>query len=228
MQLYSEHYADMRMWHHRGKRSPDYMPSPIPPEMVSEGVFIFLGKRVPLDQLDYEILLNGLDRLVPLYKYVESGGDLQPIATLKVARFKFRPGFTAKPSSTVATPAQKQLDVNLRHNELQEALYRRLAAGYGADNVGTELPSGVGTSVDLVVRGNDGFWFYEIKTAHSPRACIREAVGQLLEYAFWPGAQEATRLIVVGETSMDKNGVEYLRKLRKRFSLPLEYEQIVV
>lgn len=228
MQLYSEKYADMRMWHYRGERSSDYMPSLIPPELVTEGVFIFLGKRQPLDQPDYEVLLNDLDRLLPLYKYVESGGDLEPLSTPTVARFEFRPGCIAKLPSAVATQAQKQLDINLRHNELQEALYRRLAAQYGADNVGAEVPSGVGTSVDLAVRRKDGFWFYEIKTMHSPRACLREAVGQLLEYAFWPGAQEATRLIVVGETAMDRDGTEYLRRLRERFSLPLEYEQIVV
>lgn len=114
------------------------------------------------------------------------------------------------------------------HNELQEALYRWLVSLYGAEHVGTELPSGVGTSVDVVVCRTDGYWFYEIKTGHSPRACLREAVGQLLEYAFWPGAQEATRLIVVGETAMDKDAEEYLGRLKKRFALPIEYEQITV
>ena len=109
---------------------------------------------------------------------------------------------------------------------MQEALYHRLASQFGADNVGTELASGVGTSVDLVVCRPDGYWFYEIKTAHSPRACIREALGQLLEYAFWPGAQEASRLIIVGESPIDKQGAEYLRQLKTRFSLPVDYEQI--
>jgi CO dehydrogenase/acetyl-CoA synthase epsilon subunit len=50
----------------------------------------------------------------------------------------------------------------------------------------------------------------------------------LLEYAFWPGSQEANPLIVVGETALDEEGTVYLRKLKKRFSLPIEYEQIVV
>ena len=43
----------------------------------------------------------------------------------------------------------------------------------------------------------------------------------------WPGAQEAVRLIVAGENALDKEGEEYLRCLRNRFSLPIEYEQIV-
>lgn len=229
MQLYSETYADMRMWHYTGKeRSSDYRPTSIPPELVTDGVFIFLGKRQPLTQLDYEQILNDLDRLLPLYRYVESDGKLQLISTVTVDKFKFRSGCTSKISSTVATRAQRELDIDLRHHALQEALHHQLAEKYGAGNVGTELQSGVGTSVDVVVRQNDEYWFYEIKTSHSPRACIRQALGQLLEYAFWPGAQNASRLIIVGETALDEEGSMYLHMLKERFSLPIEYEQIVI
>ena len=58
------------------------------------------------------------------------------------------------------------------------------------------------------------------------RGCLREAIGQLLEYAFWPGAQEAKRLIVVGETAIDRDAAKYLCRLKERFSLPIEYEQL--
>jgi hypothetical protein len=229
MQLYSEEYADMRMWHYTSiGRSTDYMPTSIPHELVTKGVFIFLGKRRSLVRLDYELLLDDLDRLLPLYKYIESDGNLQPISAVTAASFEFRPGCTPKTPSALVTQAQKELDINLRHNALQEALYRRLIQEYGAENVGTELQNGVGTSVDVVVRQKGEYWFYEIKTAHSPRACIRQALGQLLEYAFWPGAQVATRLIIIGEEALDKEGAKYLRTLRDRFSLPVEYEQIAI
>jgi hypothetical protein len=228
MQLYPEQYADMRMWHYYGQRSTDYMPTSIPPELITAGVFIFLGKRQPLERLDYEALLNCLDRLLPLYKYTESGGALQPISTVTVAPFEFRPGFTPRTPSATASLGARELDINLRHNVLQEALYHRLVDEYGAENVGVELPSGVGTSIDIVVRHKGKFHFYEIKTTQSPRACLRQALGQLLEYAFWPGSQEAIRLVVVGGSALDQEGTEYLCTLNKRFSLPVEYEQIVV
>ena len=228
MRLQGEIFEDLRMWHYKGTRSADYMPGPIPHELVTQGVFVFLGKRQPIDRIDYEVVLGDFDRLLPLYKYVESGGESQPISMPSDTQFEFRSGCSVKASSAMVTQAQKQLDVTLRHNELQEVLHRRLVSQYGAENVGTELPSGIGTSVDLVVRRKDEYWFYEIKTALLPRACLREAVGQLLEYAFWPGAQEATRLIVVGETAIDNDSVEYLRRLKERFSLPIEYERIAV
>jgi len=78
------------------------------------------------------------------------------------------------------------------------------------------------------VRQNSEYWFYEIKTEDSPRACIRQALGQLLEYAFWPGAHVAARLIVVGEKALDEEGKQYLHTLQERFSLPIEYEQIAL
>jgi hypothetical protein len=111
----------------------------------------------------------------------------------------FRPVYRYPGAGT--TRRRPALDLDLRHNLLQEALYRRLALQYGQDRVHTEQPSGVGTKIDIVVKAENGYWFYEIKTALTPRACLREAIGQLLEYALWPGSQEPTRFIVVGEPS---------------------------
>ena len=92
-----------------------------------------------------------------------------------------------------------------------------------------EQPSGLGTLIDVALRmANGQYWYYEIKTASSPRGCLREALGQILEYSFWPGAQEASRLIVCGESALDGNGEAYLRVLQTRFRLPIAYEQITV
>ena len=40
--------------------------------------------------------------------------------------------------------------------------------------------------MDVVFMHTNGFWFNEIKTYHSSLAGIRDAIGQLLEYAHWP------------------------------------------
>lgn len=82
-----------------------------------------------------------------------------------------------------------------------------------------------GGEIDLVVRQGEKFWFYEIKTSISARACIREALPQLLEYSFWPKAQVAERLIIVGEPEPDDETRSYLGALTKMFSLPIEYQR---
>jgi hypothetical protein len=144
------------------------------------------------------------------------------------SNFAFRPGCRTKKRSAIVRQIRKQIERDLRHNELQKALYHRLAGRFGKNCVGTEIHGKNGTSIDLVVQRKHEYWFYEIKTAQTARACIREALGQILEYAFWPGAQEPVRLVVAGECSIDKEAEDYLRSLRRRFSLPLQYEQIKI
>ena len=227
MELNAGEFSDMRMWYYNNQRSVDQPPGPISSALVTEGVFVFLGNRQPLQKIDYEKILNDFDRLLALYQYVESSGATAPVPLPKTG-FDFKPGLSKKVKTAKATLAEKELDLDLRHNLLQETLYQRLASQFGKDNVRAEQPSGVGTKIDIVVKMTKEYWFYEIKTALTPRACLREAIGQLLEYAFWPGAQEPTRFIVVGESPLDKDGQEYLRRLKKRLSLPIEYEAIVI
>ena len=157
LRLYPDLYADMRTWHWYDEgRSGESPPGPIPHELVSEGVFVFLGHLSSVQELDYDRILAEMDRLLPLYEYVESRGRRQPLSKPDEKQFVFRPGCTSKASATKASYAQQELDVNLRHNLLQSALHRRLVKKHGADNVGTELSTGNGTSVDLVVRRPNG------------------------------------------------------------------------
>ncbi len=64
-----------------------------------------------------------------------------------------RPGYTKKAKAAKGTLSQKELDLDLRHNNLQDVLYWKLVSKYGKENVRTEQPSGVGTKIDVVVRG---------------------------------------------------------------------------
>ena len=173
-------------------------------------------------------MLADFDRLLPLYHYVENNGSLEPRSDIYDLPFWFKPGCTDKPGQTTAQLAQNPIDVTLRHNVMQKALHDKLVSTFGADNVGTEQTFGAGTRVDVVVKHPNSYWFYEIKTSHSPRVCIREAIGQLFEYSHWPNAQKAVKLFVVGETALDRDGKTYLSLLRKKYSLPFEYEQIVI
>lgn len=228
MALNGNDFSDMRMWHYdENGRSEDRPPGPIPSALVTEGVFVFMGNRQPPKKIDYESVLDDFDRLLPLYRYVESRGATAPVSLPK-SGFSFKAGASKKVKTAKATLPEKELDLDLRHNLLQEVLHQRLVAKHGKDNVRTEQPSGVGTRIDIVLKMKDEFWFYEIKTALTARACLREAIGQLLEYGFWPGAQEPARFIVIGECALDKDGQEYLNRLRKRFSLPIEYEAIAI
>lgn len=144
-------------------------------------------------------------------------------------RFEFHAGHNLRKTGVVeAKGRDRPLTATLLHNEIQNRLYEQLAAKFGEDCVGTENSTGDGTSIDLVVKTARFCWFYEIKTASSVKACIRQALPQLIEYAYWHGAKDrADKLIVVGPSKMTSHASAYLKFLRDEFGLPICYEQFI-
>ena len=141
--------------------------------------------------------------------------------------FIFHAGHSNKKTGTVKVlPSQKESTATLLHNEIQNSLYVELVSQYGKDNVGTEVDTGQGTSIDIVVKTDEFCWFYEIKTAPSVRACIRQAIPQLLEYAYWHGKDDrADRLIIVSPLPLTKEAETYLYFLREKFQLKIYYQE---
>lgn len=79
--------------------------------------------------------------------------------------------------------------------------------------------------IDLKVIDRDGATFYEIKTDTSAKKCIRNALGQLLEYSSYPTERRAKKLIVVGDAPATEDDKNYLEYLREQHSLPIHYAQ---
>jgi hypothetical protein len=154
-----------------------------------------------------------------------SGGDSSSGLLRRTRRFKFRPGHLPKLTGAIEVSAPgERLTAQLRHNELQSALYQKLVKQYGEDNVGTEVGTGDGTAIDVVVKTKGSHRFYEIKIAGSVRSCIRQALGQLLEYVYWRGeVRTKDKMFVVGELPITADAEKYLRFIRRRFRLPVYY-----
>lgn len=111
------------------------------------------------------------------------------------------------------------------HYQVSQALYSFLVKNYGTSSVRAEQPTGDGKFIDLVRLDTDGVIFYEIKTYPSVRECIREAVGQLLEYSYWPNQQIAKELIIVTPHPATNTVKQYIAHLRDTLSLPISYQQ---
>ncbi len=119
--------------------------------------------------------------------------------------------------------------VALRHNSVQRALLAALRNEFSHCIVRAEHPTGTGGRADVVVRFPNGqLWLYEIKIASTAINVVREAMGQLLEYAFRPNGLNAAKLIVVGEPELDEGTGHYLQRMRSEFNLSIEYRQISV
>ncbi|HEU0079864.1 MAG TPA: hypothetical protein VFQ76_19615 [Longimicrobiaceae bacterium] len=227
LRLYPDEFADMALWFWwRGNCSPDLLPGAISEETARTGTFICLGKHYSPTEIDYEVILQDFDRLLPLYEFALGSTEFPEIS--RPGPGGFQAGHQPKAAATLANRRGGQINVSLRHNLLQDQLHRELSSEYGSAGVRTEYSTALGTRIDTVVQDANGKIYYEIKTGSTARSCIREALSQLLEYAFWPGAEVPTRLVIVGEPTLDADAAAYLGTLKSRFRLDIEYRQIVM
>ena len=230
MRWNSDTFGNMTMWDWPdGEKSKPRRPEPVYPNPPCDGQFIFMGQTRTLDHWNPKEVLKTFDELLPLYEYVQSDGasSLKPISQHKT-EFFFRPGWRPRQIGTTGERDPGPYEIRLRHNDMQRRLFDKLVSKYGKNKVGTEIPSGNGMYIDLVVRPKtDAMTFYEIKTALEPRICIREGIGQLLEYAYWGDqAQLPTGLVVVGPSPIDERSEEYLRKVRQNFDISIGYHHL--
>lgn len=106
------------------------------------------------------------------------------------------------------------------HDRMQNAIVELLRQdpSYGYKKVDIET-----SRVDVKAVTHAGEWHYfEIKT-DSPKRSIRHAIGQVMEYAYYPGLERAKILYVVGDREPEADSVVYLAYLRERFGLPVWY-----
>lgn len=77
--------------------------------------------------------------------------------------------------------------------------------------------------VDIKAITKEGAWHYfEIKTSN-PKQSIRLALGQILEYAFFPNKEKAEKLIIIADEKPNDDVIIYLEYIRNRFDLPITY-----
>ena len=152
----------------------------------------------------------------------------EPLLLERKKKFVFTPGFNPPTDKKRLTYDQHETDANNSHNHVQARLYSKLCEQYGSDNVGAENNTGVGSRVDLIVSHRKKFFLYEIKTGASLQSCVREAIGQLLEYRHIIGHARVSRLVVVTPHSLDAWTDAYLGALRDEHQIPVFYEQCTV
>ncbi len=221
VRAWPEALSGMKMWCYSTSGRQDFTsPVQIDNTMSQLHSFIFIGKTVSTKSIDYNEILSSMDQLMPLYEYVERGEDH---SSVKKMSGEFVAGSKKRLKSTSASIPGGIVDVALRHNELQAALYQMLACKHGPECVREEHPLEYGGKVDVVAKSEKGLTFYEIKVAPSAKSAVREALGQVIEYSYWPEAQRAMTLIVVAEPAATSNTKRYLSHLRKIFGVDIYY-----
>lgn len=163
--------------------------------------------------------------------WLEANQDIETFArkiTKPKRKFKngidFKSGHNAKFDGELEYEVTSKRKKQLKHNQIQNELFKILTEQYPEDKIGTEIKTNVG-SVDLVRVSSKEYIFYEIKTADTVKTSIRQALSQLLEYAYWNKIENVSMLIIVAPNRATNSAVRYLRVLRERFNIPIYYQQ---
>ncbi len=159
-------------------------------------------------------------RYQPIYKapdWMISSGDIAKGGTAGTPKIPREP----KKNRTTKKATQAG-PVDLLHNKLQEELAALLAKKYGLSNVEVEA-----NHVNITVNAKSSRYLIELKTTPNPRLAIREALGQLLEYAYYHGHTGVSELVVVAPASIDDETSRYLSTLNSKSSFSISYKSFV-
>ncbi len=165
-------------------------------------------------------IAKATDRISRLTRYKLVAATPAEVATEWRIRTRMGSNTAPQPSAYVRGSSQGGV-VDPYHPRLQRSLMILLQAKYGKQNVSAE--SGW---VDLTVSVGKKVFFVEIKTDNVAKRAVREALGQILEYAFFNSrSKKPEHLFIVAPGVPDADVQAYLSFLRSSFGLPITYCQ---
>lgn len=157
--------------------------------------------------------VNLLDEYLPLSEKDKN---------IRISRYKLLnkdDDFIFKLSTGYKRKAIAETFVNPYHKSMQEVLMKLLKKDTNYSDVKKEV-----AFVDVRgVYNNDEIHFFEIKT-DTPKNNIRQAIGQLLEYTFFPDKNKANKLYIIGDKIPNSEVAKYLNTLRNITSLNVYYK----
>lgn len=139
-------------------------------------------------------------------------------------QLNFLPGKAKSKSSYTASSKKGKREIKSLHVEILDCLYKNLLEKTEKNNLSVEKSSVNGKIIDLLEKvENNKFIFYEVKTSNSGLTNIREAIGQILEYALIDEQIIPKELIIIGPAKLNDNEKKYFKRLEQTISIKLEY-----
>ncbi len=175
--------------------------------------------------LDMPMQISETDKSITATYYTTLLNKISEPVFNNTKGFNFIPKHNPQKRNSIIVYGERLSEIDKLHPKIQDLCYEQLKNEFGADKVGTEVSTGYGGSIDLVVKNKEGYTFYEIKTNKSIRMCIREALSQLLEYAHFPNRNNANKFVIVSQNPITKNVKKYLKNIREIYKIPIYYRQ---
>jgi len=178
-----------------------------------------------IELLDMPLQISEKDKSITATYYSTLLNKISEPVLHNTKDFNFTAKHNPQKRNSVITYGERLSEIDKLHPKIQDLCYEQLKNEYGADNVGTEISTGYGGSIDIVVKTKKGYTFFEIKTDKSIRMCIREALSQLLEYAHFPNKNNAIKFFIVSQNQITNDVKEYLMNIREKYKIPVYYRQ---
>lgn len=169
--------------------------------------------------------LNKTDpiRKLPRYQLYDVAKQKTPNLSLRLTT---RGGSEKLPvTKRVQRGAVGAVEYTPEHTIMQAQLMKQLRSEYPKAKITREKDF-----IDVRVEMPKELILYEIKSNLSTRTVIREALGQILEYAFHPRNNHLlpVKLVIVGRSAPSGEDVIYLERLKKEFGLPVAYRIMAI
>jgi hypothetical protein len=142
---------------------------------------------------------NTIDESVPI-QIVSSSSNDGPIR--KVLRIK-----KSQPIGPI--------EFDLSHGNIQDKFYQFLQNNFPLDSITKEAAiTGINKRIDLFQQTQDGRRIiYEVKSYGTVEASLRIALGQMLEYAYFPNRSDHCQLVLVSNREISQRVKDYVRNL---------------
>lgn len=108
--------------------------------------------------------------------------------------------------------------VNPLHSRIQNRFVKYLVQTYPQDR-----KSGEKRRMDAWRETSSEFIIYEIKPNESVYRCVREGIGQLLDYAHVKRTGLSKRIVVVGPNEPEQIDLEFIHAIQKTIQIPFNY-----
>lgn len=119
---------------------------------------------------------------------------------------------------------EKYVKVERKHKQMQNALRQLLSSEYKNLKMEDAPDYFSKDKVDIMGKhiATGEKHFFEVKTFNA-KSSIREAIGQILEYAHYPQKRNADKLFIIGLGKPTQRDKDYMEFLRTTYNLPVWY-----
>ena len=198
-------------------------------ELDSNHIFTYKLQQGIRQVNKYEIKVEATSKWMMYQKQqlvdVLGDSEFDPfISEIETFKFNFISGRNSHKKSYKKRVDKQESEIQRRHGIITDDLYDYLIAeGYQELDISIEKTKLGNLTVDAVIKSREEFILFEVKTSNNLCSNVRQAIGQLLEYAYLDPNVFIQKLVIVGPGKPNMLEKTYFDRIKGVLNVPLEY-----